>query len=134
MVLVDTTIWSLALRRDDARLSDAERKKKQTLYELVSYHNAQMIGPIRQEILSGIRHPEQFARIRRQLSSFADEPLQMSDFELAAQYANIAMDRGIVGSNVDYLICAVAASRSWKIFSEDADFVRYASFLPIALL
>lgn len=133
MVLVDTTIWSLALRRDHARLNDAERKKKQDLYELITYHNAQMIGPIRQEILSGIRHSEQFARIRKQLSAFADEPLQTSDFELAAEYSNLAQDRGITGSSVDFLICAVSASRSWKVFTEDKDFARYSQFLPVAL-
>ena len=133
MVLVDTTIWSLGLRRDDARLNDAERKRKQALYELISYHKAQMIGPIRQEILSGIRHTEQFARIRRQLGAFTDERLQSGDYELAAEYANLAMDKGIAGSNVDFLICAVAASRSWKVFTEDADFRHYSSFLPIEL-
>jgi predicted nucleic acid-binding protein len=133
MVLVDTTIWSLALRRDDTRLSDLERKKKVSLHELISHHNAQMIGPIRQEILSGIRHADQFSRIRRQLSAFADEPLQMADFELAAEFSNLALDKGIAGSNVDFLICSVAASRSWKIFTDDGDFVRYSQFLPVAL-
>ncbi len=133
MVLVDTTVWSLSLRRDDTRLNDVQRKKKLALYELVSHHNAQMIGPIRQEILSGIRHSEQFTRIQSQLRAFADEPLKTSDFELAAEYANLAMDRGISGSNVDFLICAVAASRSWKVFTEDTDFMHYSSILPIDL-
>ena len=133
MVLVDTSIWSLALRRDDARLSTLEAEKKLSLHELVRTGQAQLIGPIRQEILSGIRHAEQFARIRMQLSAFVDETLMTGDFETAAQYCNLLAGKGLAGSNVDFLICAVAASRSWQIFTDDTDFNRYSAHLPIAL-
>lgn len=50
-VIVDTSVWSLALRRDNQESTDTV----QELRHLIRDHRVQMIGPIRQEILSGIR-------------------------------------------------------------------------------
>lgn len=49
--LVDTSVWSLALRR---KTIPANRFVDE-LNELIKERRVQMIGPIRQEILSGIR-------------------------------------------------------------------------------
>jgi predicted nucleic acid-binding protein len=133
MVLIDTSVWSLALRREDSRLDNKQRKLRNALSQLVSFHNAKIIGPIRQEVLSGIRHRAQFLRIRGQLSPFADETLGSGDFEVAAELCNECLGRGIAGSNVDFLICAVSIGRSWSIFTTDNDFERYAKVLPIKL-
>ena len=133
MVLVDTSVWSLALRRKEARLNDNQRSLKNALSELVSFHNAKVIGPIRQEVLSGIRHRAQFLKIRGQLSAFADVMLDSRDFEVAAELCNECLEHGIAGSNVDFLICAVSIGRSWSIFTTDNDFERYAEVLPIRL-
>ncbi|MFO7766132.1 MAG: hypothetical protein R6V33_06850 [Pelovirga sp.] len=51
-VLVDTCIWSLALRRKKSE-QDAVVNE---LGELISEGRAQLIGPIRQELLSGIKN------------------------------------------------------------------------------
>ena len=51
-VIVDTSVWSLALRRGTESPSPAV----QELRKLIKDHRAQMLGPIRQEILSGIRN------------------------------------------------------------------------------
>ena len=50
-VLVDTCIWSLALRRDQ----NDKNALVFTLRELINDVRVQMIGSIRQEILSGIK-------------------------------------------------------------------------------
>ena len=47
-VLVDTSIWSLSLRRD----SKQNQEYKAELSELIKEVRVQIIGPIRQEILS----------------------------------------------------------------------------------
>ena len=55
-VLVDTSVWSLALRRKDtARLSSDEQKLKAKLVEAVQLGRVAMLGVIRQELLSGIK-------------------------------------------------------------------------------
>jgi len=72
MVLVDTPVWSLALRRKPADLNPREQAPTQAQAELIRESRAQIIGLIRQELLSGIREPECFektpelpARLRR---------------------------------------------------------------------
>jgi hypothetical protein len=55
-VVVDTSVWSLALRRDKQSIF----APAQELSQLIQDHRVQMIGPIRQEILSGIRNKAQF--------------------------------------------------------------------------
>jgi predicted nucleic acid-binding protein len=67
-VLVDTSVWSLALRRGRQSAS----APVQELRNLIFANRVQMIGPIRQEILSGIRDKNQFKELEARLSSFPD--------------------------------------------------------------
>jgi hypothetical protein len=73
MVLVDTFVWSLALRRKQTDLSRGEQDLKTALQELVQDGRAQIVGPVRQELLSGIRAEETFRKVRDALRAF-DEP------------------------------------------------------------
>ena len=59
-VIVDTSIWSLALRRR----AIAEGALVAALRDLVESGQAVMLGCIRQEILSGIISTDQFTRLR----------------------------------------------------------------------
>ncbi len=133
MVLVDTSIWSLALRRKQTDLSSAERTLREALEELVREGRAQIVGPVRQELLSGIREEEAFRRLRDYLRAFDDPQLQVEDYEEAARMNNACRARGIVGSPVDFLICAVAHLRNWYVFTTDRDFARYGKVLPLRL-
>lgn len=128
-VLVDTAVWSLALRRSAASAHPAVGE----LRALVDEGRIVMIGPIRQELLSGIRTHEGFTRLRDALRAFDDEPLERADFERAAEHFNACRAKGIQGSNTDFLICAVAERRTASILTTDADFSRFAAVLPVAL-
>ena len=133
MVLVDTPVWSLALRRRLEDLSDQEQQLTQALAELISEGRVQMLGPIRQELLSGIREEVQFRKLRDYLRAFREQPLEAGDYEEAAHMNNRCRARGIAGSAVDFLICAAAHRRSWAIFTTDRDFQNYSSVLPVRL-
>jgi predicted nucleic acid-binding protein len=133
MVLVDTPVWSLALRRRAVDLGPQERLLTQTLYELVREGRVQLLGATRQEVLSGIRDESQFRRIRDDLRAFADVSLGMRDYEEAAEMSNKCRGAGLAGTSVDMLICAVALHNGWQIFSTDRDFTHYAAVLPIQL-
>ena len=71
-VLVDTSVWSLALRRRSRSLSAEEELVRGELAELIREGRAQMIGPMRQEVLSGIRSRSQYERLRQDLRAFED--------------------------------------------------------------
>jgi predicted nucleic acid-binding protein len=132
-VLVDTNVWSLALRRHKGNLSDVESRITETLQELIRDDRVRLIGPIRQELLSGIREAVRFDTLKEHLRAFRDEPLGPGDFERAAALHNRCRSRGLSGSAIDFLICAVAIDRGWQLFTSDADFARYAAVLPLEL-
>lgn len=128
-ILVDTSIWSLALRRESSKNFNI----KTELSEIIKEVRVQIIGPIRQEILSGIKTEKQFGDLKRYLSFFPDLAMAMGDFELAAEFSNICRTNGIQGSNTDFLICAVAVNNNLEIFSNDKDFKSYEKYLFIKL-
>ncbi len=133
MVLVDTPVWSLALRRRPEHLSESQQGLADMLAELIREGRAQMVGPIRQELLSGIREEAQFKKIRDYLRAFREPSLEAEDYEDAASMSNLCRRRGIAGSPVDFLICAAAHRRGWSILTTDRDFQNYASVLPVRL-
>jgi len=132
MILVDTSVWSLALRRQK-QLSEGQLQLRQELAELIREGRAQLIGPIRQELLSGIRSDAQYERLREDLQAFEDTPLSVEDYEEAALANNRCRAQGVCGSPVDFLICAAAMRRNWLVFTTDKDFVAYARVLPVRL-
>jgi predicted nucleic acid-binding protein len=133
MVLVATSRWSLALRRRSRSLSAEEELVRDELAELIREGCAQMIGPVRQEVLSGIRSRSQYKRLRQGLRAFEDPRLGVKDYEEAALVSNHCRAAGASGSAVDFLICSVALHRNWTVFTIDRDFVRYARHLPLRL-
>ena len=128
-VLVDTCVWSLALRRSSLQDSAVVRE----LRELISEQRVVMLGPVRQEILSGIREESQFLRLKEHLRAFPDVPLEQNDFESGAEFFNICRRNGVQGSNTDFLICAAAIRLNIPIFSTDDDFIGYGRFIPLSL-
>ena len=128
-VIVDTSVWSLALRRRNPK-STAET---QTLSELISEGRAVLLGAIRQEILSGVRYPEQFDRLRTALDPFPDEPVETSDYVEAAQICNDCLRSGILTGNTDSLICAIAINRGMEVLTTDKDFNHLSNIVPVKL-
>jgi len=128
-VLVDTPVWSLVFRR---RLRIVDRWTTE-LVSLISDEQALLIGPVRQELLSGIRESIQFDAVRDRLRPFPDLAIHEADYEEAALFYNRCRARGIQGSNTDFLICAVASRLSMSILTTDNDFEAFAKVLPIEL-
>jgi predicted nucleic acid-binding protein len=132
-VLVDTSIWSLALQHRRQGLTASDHALIGALADLVGYGRAQLIGPVRQEVLSGIREQAQFDRLREALRLYEETTLVINDFEEAARMSNECRRRGIAGSPVDFLLCAVAERHHWQIFTTDRDFEHYHRVLGLKL-
>ena len=128
-VLVDTSVWSLALRRERPVDDGFVRE----LIELIDEQRVVMIGPVRQELLSGIRSEAHFNKLRDHLRAFPDLPLTSADFEVAAGFYNLCRAKGTQGSNTDFLLCAVAVNHGLTLLTADLDFTRFAGILPIRL-
>jgi predicted nucleic acid-binding protein len=128
-VIIDTSVWSLALRRQRSSANAQTRE----LAELVREGRATMLGPVRQELLSGVRGEDQFETLRGHLRAFPDVLLDAEDYEEAASFFNRCRGKGIRGSNTDFLICATAVRRGFAILTTDTDFTHFARVLPIEL-
>ncbi len=132
-ILVDTSIWSLALRRKRGSIRRAEKSLVIELTDLIGADQVVIVGPIRQELLSGVGTAEEFDRLSERLADFEDEPLVTADYEEAARCNNRCRAAGIAGSPVDFLLCAAAIRRGLALFTTDSDFEHYAEHLPVAL-
>ena len=128
-VIVDTSVWSLAFRRDHPAINNEVHELRQ----LTKDGDAIIIGSIRQELLSGIAEQTQFNFLQGLLAAYLDEPLTEADFELGASCFNQCRKKGVQGGHTDFLICAVAIRRKFSIFTVDKDFANYAKVLPIKL-
>jgi predicted nucleic acid-binding protein len=128
-VIVDTSVWSLALRRNQSDISPSVV----SLRDLMADGRVVLLGAVRQEILSGIRHPEQFNRLKERLRAFPNLELSIANYELASEFFNTCRKQGIQGANTDFLICAAAAQRNYSILTTDRDFDSFKSHLPITL-
>lgn len=129
-ILVDTCIWSVALRG----ATTSERTVAEQLTQLIDDNQVKIIGPIRQELLSGFSEKRKYDKIKQKLSYFPNEAVTDIDYECAAEYSNVCRAKGVQGSHIDFLICAVAVKLKYKIFTTDKDFKHYSKHLPISLL
>ncbi len=127
-VLVDTCVWSKVLRR---KMPD--KNLTGILEDLISDARVVLIGPIRQELLSGIANLSQFKKLLEALSAFEDIPLATEHYVEAARFCNLCRKTGVQGSATDFLICAVAHIARLQILTTDADFLLYAKYLPMTL-
>jgi predicted nucleic acid-binding protein len=101
---------------------------------LILENKALLFGLVRQEVLSGIKSPEQFTKLEQQTAALPLVYATETDHILAAKLYNICRAQGIQGSSVDFLICAMAKRLDVPILSTDPDFELYAPLVGIELL
>lgn len=65
-IILDTSVWSLALRRQKQQDDSITNR----LRDLIADGRVVLLGAVRQEILSGIKHQEQFEKLRNNLRAF----------------------------------------------------------------
>jgi predicted nucleic acid-binding protein len=128
-VLVDTCIWSHALRSKKPEF-EAQVKSLETL---IADQRVLIIGAIRQEVLSGYSDLNKFETLKTKLNYFENTPILDEDYITAAKFYNECRQKGVQGSHIDLLICAVAVRLNVQIFTSDKDFGFYQQHLPIKL-
>lgn len=127
-VIVDTSVWSLHLRH-----KQQDNKAVGTLRRLLREKRVQMLGVVRQELLSGVKEQTRFDKLLAVLNGFPSLLPGEEDYTTAARCYNICRARGVQGSSVDFLICAQAINHRLPILSTDKDFLNYARHVQISL-
>ncbi|MCK9426167.1 MAG: PIN domain-containing protein [Ignavibacteriaceae bacterium] len=125
--LVDTSVWSLAFRREGKH----HEKIVALLSELIDKKRIVLSGPVRQELLSGIKQPEQFRLLKSRLRHFKDLPVSTEDHELAAEFYNQCRAKGVQASNTDFLLCSLAVNSDLVLLTSDQDFLRIEKHIKV---
>ena len=132
-VVLDTSVLSLFLRRNRNDLSKEQLVVVHEVERLVKTGREVITGPVKQEILSGLRNENAFDRILEGLHSLRPASVVDEDFVNAARFYNACRDKGVTSSPSDVLICAIATRLNATVFSMDKDFDFYQSILPVNL-
>ena len=133
MILVDTNVWSVALRRGGGRTPEQAAVVEELRRLVVEDLPVGVPGAVLQEVLSGVRHQQQFERLRRSMGGF---PLLLADAEdhiEAARINNRCRSAGVAVTAIDCLIAAQAVRSEASLWSLDQDFVRMARHCGVEL-
>lgn len=129
--VVDTSVWSQALRRKGHRETEEVRKLTVLLKE---GERIFVPGIVLQEVLQGIRSSEQFNQIRESLSYFPLLKASFDDHVFAAELFNLCRAKGVQASTIDFLIASIVIRNECVLLSSDEDFIHIAKHCELKLL
>jgi predicted nucleic acid-binding protein len=130
-ILVDTSVWSLALRRK----KDIEHNAVNLLRKFIEDgEDLFLIGVILQEILSGISDEKLFTQLEDQLSAFPIIDLKRQDYVEAANLRNACRKKGVQVGTIDALIASVCIKNDLLLLSTDKDFQQIAKNSELQLI
>jgi predicted nucleic acid-binding protein len=129
-ILIDTSIWSLALRRQSG-VVNPESVMLRTLIE--QGEDIHLLGIILQEVLQGIKNPKDFLVLKDHLDAFPLIELIREDYIKAAELKNRLIKKGKQISTIDALIASASISYSCYLFTTDKDFEHIAHHSSLKL-
>lgn len=129
--LLDTSVWSEALRRKNTSL----KSENTFLYHLIqNEENIFITGVIIQELLSGIKNEKMFMELKEILLNFEIIEPDVEDYIQAASLQNKISAKGIQASTVDLLLVSIAIRRNYYLLSFDKDFNYISKHTDLRLL
>lgn len=131
MIIVDTSVWSRAFRRPIEGRQDPAAGVLRSLIE--DHQPIGLLGIVYQELLTGVRYPDQLQRLRAALDPFPLVLAERDDHILAATIGTVCRGRGVAASMPDVLIAACTVRRNGKLLTSDRDFVRIAECAPLVV-
>ncbi|MBM9501233.1 PIN domain-containing protein [Leptospira sp. 201903071] len=130
-LLVDTSVWSEALRRKGRTLKSAET----FLYQIIQNEDDIFVtGIILQEILTGIKEPKIFTEIEEQFRYFNFISPSEKDHIEAAKLRNSLSKKGITLATIDALIAQIAITHNLILATYDTDFLRISGITKLKTL
>lgn len=129
-ILVDTSIWSLALRRPSGVVNPEATLLKRIIEQGEDIY---LLGIILQEVLQGIRKPNDFVALKEYFKAFPLIDLAREDYIRAAELKNHLVRKGKQGNTIDVLIASAAISRHCHLFTADKHFTHIAEHSELKL-
>jgi predicted nucleic acid-binding protein len=131
-LVVDTSVWSLVLRRP--RVDDSSIHVQAFRKHLESNNRLFLTGNILQELLDGLRSPKQFDQLVHLLEPFPLLELDRSTYIAAAKLRTMCRVKGVQASPVDFLIAAACTQHGYPLLTADQDFSRIAKHCDLMVL
>lgn len=128
-LFVDTSVWSLALRRDLPPDVPEVRRLREALAE-DAVHTT---GLVLQELLQGIRGPRSRALIVDRFAAIATIVPARTDHVEAARLRNACRRSGVQVGTIDALLARLCIAHDLVMLSTDRDFARIADRTPLRL-
>lgn len=129
-ILVDTSVWSLALRLDVV----ADAPEVRALHDAVTSDNVIVTtGLVLQELLQGFSGPKDRDLIVQRLSAI---PMLQSDREDhigAADLRNECRRHGVQLGTIDALLAQLCIRHTLTLLTTDKDFQHAANHVPLAV-
>jgi len=129
-ILVDTSIWSLSLRRSSGVVNKEAILLKTIIEQGEDIH---LLGIILQEVLQGIRNSKDFLALKEYFKAFPLIDLTREDYMRAAELKNHLIRKGKQGSTIDVLIASAAISHRCHLFTADKHFTHIAEHSELKL-
>ena len=130
MLFADTSVWSLALRRDAPPEGPQVRRLREALSGGEAVHTT---GIVLQELLQGYRGPRAGAQV---VERFAALPLIVparDDHIDAAALRNTCRRHGMQVGTIDALLAQLCIRHDLVMLTTDRDFSHIAAWTPLQL-
>ncbi|MCB2003266.1 MAG: PIN domain-containing protein [Rhodoferax sp.] len=130
MLLVDTSVWSLALRRDGAHESDEVRALREAL---MGADSVVTTGLVLQELLQGFNGPKAKEAIIERFGALPLIQPDRQDHVAAAEVRNACRRGGVQIGTIDALLIQLCGRYEMTLLSSDKDFANAARHVPFRL-
>lgn len=121
--LVDTSVWSLALRRD---APDSIPEVVELARALEAGDEIFVTGLVLQELLQGFNKPKAYNQIIKYFESLPFIVPEREDYIQAANLRNRCRKKGIQVGTIDVLLAQLCIDREIEILTTDKDFFQIA--------
>ncbi len=129
-LLVDTSVWSLALRRDG---STAEAEVRVLHDALLGADSVVTTGLVLQELLQGFSGPKAAASIIGRFRAIPMVQPDRHDHVAAAEVRNACRRAGVQIGTIDALLIQLCGRHEMTLLSTDKDFSLAARHVPFKL-
>jgi len=131
-LVVDTSVWSLVLRR--SRVDEDNPFVRAFRLHIQADDGIFLLGNILQELLDGLRSKKDFDRLLRLLDAFPLLSLERATYVAAAELRQLCRSRGVQLGPIDCLIAAACIQHGYPLLTADRDFLHIADHSELVVL